>query len=128
MMSVPDDPIQLRAWLGIVSRHAAATYWRTQRRVDQHEFAVLNDLDENGNERIESVEDAGSKDDFAAVELRAWLSALPEKERFVLTGLLIARMTESELAAQMRCSQSNISQIKMRALKHIRAQIVNDDD
>jgi len=84
-MSIPDDPIKLRARLGTVSRHAAATYWRRQRRVDQHEFAVLNDLDENRNERIESVEDADSENDFATVEVRVWLAALPEKERFVLT-------------------------------------------
>lgn len=121
----PDEPEKFRAWLSSVVRHAAATYWRKERRISQHEAAVLNERNTNGEERVESLVQPGSRDEFAAVELRLWMENLPEQERMVLVGLFIAQMTEAELAKRMGCSQARINQIKKRALKTLREQIVN---
>ncbi|MHB1628583.1 MAG: sigma factor-like helix-turn-helix DNA-binding protein [Bacilli bacterium] len=96
--------------------------------MSQHESTILNAPDENGDERVESIESSDSGNGFAVVEWRLWLVGLSEKEQFVLTGLIARRMTESELAALMHCSQPNISQIKTHALKVMREQIVNDDN
>lgn len=128
MSSIPDDRERLRAWLRAAARHAAATYWRKERRVAQREAAVLNQANDDGEERIESLVAPDAGDGFVAVELRLWLGDLPERERMVLAGLFIERMREAELAVRMGCDQSTISRIKESALRSLREQFVNGWD
>lgn len=126
-MSIPDDPIKLRAWLGTVSRHAAATYWRQKRRMEMHESLVLNENDNTGQERLDALVAPEAHNAFEIAEVRDWLSLLPERERRVLTGLFVLNMTEREVAMQMECNQSTVSRTKRKGISMLREQMMNDE-
>lgn len=68
--------------------------------------------------------------DFDRVEnreaLAECLEALPEEERQLLRRYFVERMTQSEIAAELGCSQMQVSRLLARSIRRLRHDLVGD--
>jgi RNA polymerase primary sigma factor len=68
--------------------------------------------------RPEGEEGAHRQDELAYLEVR--LSALPERERFVIREVYFGAATNAEVGAQLGVSKERVRQIKDSALRRLR--------
>jgi RNA polymerase sigma-70 factor (ECF subfamily) len=101
-----------RTWLLAIARNALIDHQRRGRRLSSEP------LDEAA---LSSV--AGPEDAIASVDLRAALTALPDREREVLALRYGAEMTGPEIAGLLGLSAANVHQIISRTLRKLRAEL-----
>lgn len=114
------DPERLRAWLFTIARRAIIDHYRSRRQdtplTTAADFAHL---------WIESPELEALRREERQ-RLAAYLAGLADREREVLGLKFAAGLTNREIAAVLRLSESNVGQIVHRAIVKLRQQFAEE--
>lgn len=118
----PEQEVAL--WKSVI-RHAIIRIERRHRRWTQEEL-TLNSVTDSGDEVGDLIpaEDWGKP--FQNMELKCLLSALPQRERFVIEAIYICGHTQREVASKMLLSQSKVNQLHKRALKRLKGMVTDE--
>lgn len=107
-------------WLFGIARHELADLWERGRVEDRARRRLGLDPLSLTDELIERIEQLPSDTSSSTLTL---LAALPDDQRVAIEGRILEERDYSELAAQLRCSQSVVRQRVSRGLRALRARL-----
>lgn len=64
---------------------------------------------------------------MSKIDIEYAVSRLNDRERTVIKGIYLERMTPAEMAREYGCTVSLVRQIRDKALRHIRRILVHDE-
>lgn len=120
------------SWFLTGLRHEAIRLSKKHGWLQKHELLILNKLigSNTDNEQVEMLDAiAASTDVLAEVEdglfLEETLALLTPLQQKVIRETIVDAATEKEVSVDLGISQPAVHQIKVRALKRIRAHAIN---